>query len=276
MKELVREGHHPGALGLSADLNLIERDFDGSRLPSLIASPEEAEALIEVAREFTVGSIEVTPESLHLGADETALLERWADLSGRPVYFNAILPVHHLPGQRQEALRRLENMNQRHRIFALGNTHRTESLFNLVEYNLFDDMPEWNRALACPTEERLANLRSASVRARLQDDFDHYTNRLWAGNWERMKVFDSAQTEYKGRYVGEIARSKDCKPLDALCDIALDEDLRILFQIDDLNNSVDEAVGEIAAPPFVLPGRSDGGAHTQTARSEALGVPIRR
>ena len=42
---------------------------------------------------------------------------------------------------------------------------------------------------------------------RLQHDLDHYTNRLWAGNWDRMKIFDSAQAAYKGRYVGEIARA---------------------------------------------------------------------
>ena len=263
MKELVREGYRAGALGLSTDLNLIDRDFDGSKLPSLIASAAETEALIGVAREFNVGSIEVTPESLHLGPDEATMLERWAEISGRPVYYNAILQVHHLPGQWKEALLRLEDMNTRHRIFALGNTHRIESLFNLVDYNLFDDMPAWNAALACPMEERLANLRNPEVRAKLQHDLDHYTNRLWAGNWERMKVFDSAQLEYKGRYVGEIARAKGLKPLDMFCEIALGEDLRTLFLIEDLNNSVDEAVGEIVSHPFVIPGLSDGGAHTQ-------------
>lgn len=263
MKELVREGYRAGALGLSTDLNLIDRDFDGSKLPSLIASAEETEALIGVAREFNVGSIEVTPESLHLGPDEAKMLERWAEISGRPVYYNAILQVHHLPGQWKEALHRLEDMNTRHRIFALGNTHRIESLFNLVDYNLFDDMPAWNEALACPMEQRLANLRDPAVRAKLQHDLDHYTNRLWAGNWERMKIFDSSQAEYKGRYVGEIARSKGMKPLDMFCEIALGEELRTLFLIEDLNNSVDEAVGEIVSHPFVIPGLSDGGAHTQ-------------
>lgn len=263
MKELVREGYRAGALGLSTDLNLIDRDFDGSKLPSLIASAEETEALIGVAREFNVGSIEVTPESLHLGPDEAKMLERWAEISGRPVYYNAILQVHHLPGQWKEALHRLEDMNSRHRIFALGNTHRIESLFNLVDYNLFDDMPAWNEALACPMEQRLANLRNPAVRAKLQHDLDHYTNRLWAGNWERMKIFDSSQAEYKGRYVGEIARSKGMKPLDMFCEIALGEELRTLFLIEDLNNSVDEAVGEIVSHPFVIPGLSDGGAHTQ-------------
>jgi N-acyl-D-amino-acid deacylase len=263
MKELVREGYRAGALGLSTDLNLIDRDYDGSMLPSLVASIDETEALIAVAREFNVGSIEVTPQSLHLGPDEATMLERWAELSGRPVYYNAILQVHHLPGQWKEALKRLEDMNTRHRIYALGNSHRIESLFNLVDYNLFDDMPAWNKALACAMPERLANLRSAECRATLQHDLDHYTNRLWAGNWERMKIFDTAQPQYKGRYVGEIARAEGKQPLDAFCDIALGEELRTLFLIEDLNNSVDEAVGEIMSHPFVIPGLSDGGAHTQ-------------
>jgi N-acyl-D-amino-acid deacylase len=263
MKELVREGYRAGGLGLSTDLNLIDRDYDGSMLPSLIASAEETEALIGVAREFNVGSIEVTPRSLHLGPDEAEMLERWAEISGRPVYYNAILQVHHLPGQWKEALNRLEEMNNRHRIYALGNAHRIESLFNLLEYNLFDDMPEWNKALACPLEERLENLRNPEIRARLQHDLDHYTNRLWSGNWDRMKIFDTEQPDYKGRYVGEISREMRIDPLDAFCEIALGEGLRTLFLIEDLNNTEDDAVGEIMSHPFVIPGLSDGGAHTQ-------------
>ena len=263
MKELVRDGYRAGALGLSTDLNLIDRDYDGSMLPSLIARPEETEALIAVAREFNVGSIEVTPQSLHLSSDEAALLERWAELSGRPVYYNAILEVKHLPGQWKEALNLLEDLNTRHRIYALCNCHRIESLFNLLEYNLFDDMPEWNTALACPLEERLANLRDSKVRARLQHDLDHYSTRLWSGNWERMKVFESEQAQFEGRYVGEIAREMNVEPLDAFCEIALREDLRTLFLIEDLNGTDDEALAEIISHPYVIPGLSDGGAHTQ-------------
>lgn len=263
MKELVRDGYRAGALGLSTDLNLIDRDYDGSKLPSLIAAPEETEALIAVAREFNVGSIEVTPQSLHLGPDEAKLLERWAELSGRPVYYNAILQVHHLPGQWKDALNLLEDLNTRHRIYALGTAHRIESLFNLLEYNLFDDMPEWNKALACPLEERLANLNNPEVRALLQHDLDHYTNRLWSGRWDRIKIFESEQPNIEGRYIADIAKEMGVEPLDAFCDIALGEGLRTLFLIEDLNNTEDDAVGEIISHPQVIPGLSDGGAHTQ-------------
>jgi N-acyl-D-aspartate/D-glutamate deacylase len=263
MKELVRDGYRAGALGLSTDLNLIDRDYDGSKLPSLIAAPEETEALIAVAREFNVGSIEVTPQSLHLGPDEAKLLERWAELSGRPVYYNAILQVHHLPGQWKDALNLLEDLNTRHRIYALGTAHRIESLFNLLEYNLFDDMPEWNKALACPLEERLANLNNPEVRALLQHDLDHYTNRLWSGRWDRIKIFESEQPNIEGRYIADIAQEMGVEPLDAFCDIALGEGLRTLFLIEDLNNTEDDAVSEIISHPQVIPGLSDGGAHTQ-------------
>ncbi len=263
MQELVREGYRAGGLGLSTDLNLIDRDFDGNKLPSLIAPMEETEALVSVAREFNVGSIEVTPQSLHLGEREIELLKRWHEISGRPVYYNALIQEYHLPNAWKDALERLEQANKTHRIFGLTVCHRTESLFNLVEYNLFDDMPEWNKALACPMEQRMANLRDPAVRERLQHDLDHHKDRLWSGRWDKLKVFESSQTQYVGRYLDQIAREKNCTPLDAFCEIALAEDLNTSFMIDDLASDDEAAIADILKSPYVIPGLSDGGAHTR-------------
>src|SRR3546814_10916452 len=55
-KELVRDGYRAGALGLSTDFSLIDRDADGGLLPSSSASREEVEALLAIGREFNVGS----------------------------------------------------------------------------------------------------------------------------------------------------------------------------------------------------------------------------
>ena len=263
MKELVREGYRAGGLGLSTDLNLIDRDFDGNKLPSLIAPMEETEALVAVAREFNVGSIEVTPQTLHIRPEEATMLERWADISGRPVYYNAIAQEHHLPGRWQQALELLQDMNTRHRIFALGLTHRLGSLFNLIEYNLFDDMPEWNKALACPMEQRITNLKDPEVRRKLQHDLDNYMERLWSGRWDLMTVFESKQTDLVGRSVADIARERNCTPLDAFCEIALAEDLGTSFMIQDLANDDEDAIAEILKSPHIIPGLSDGGAHTK-------------
>ena len=64
MKELVRDGFRAGALGLSTDHNLINRDYNGAKLPSAIATQEEMEALLSVWRDFNVGSVKMTPPNL--------------------------------------------------------------------------------------------------------------------------------------------------------------------------------------------------------------------
>jgi N-acyl-D-amino-acid deacylase len=264
MKELVRDGYRAGALGLSTDHNLIDRDYNGAKLPSAIATEEEMEALLSVGREFNVGSVEVTPPNLHIGKDEIALLTRYAGYSGRPVIHSVIIQSNHLPDKWKESLKLLEQANKGdRRIYALAFIHRLGSLFNLVEYNLFDDMPAWNEALACPLEQRIANLRDPNVRRKLQADVDHHTARVWSGRWDLMKVHQSAQKQYEDRCVSEIAQAEGKTPLDAFCDIAVAEDLKTYFYVEDQLGDDEAANAEMARHPYVLPGSSDGGAHGQ-------------
>lgn len=264
MKELVRDGYRAGALGLSTDFSLIDRDADGGLLPSAVAKMDEVEALLAIGREFNVGSVEVTPEDISLGKPEIEMLERFSDISGRPCIHTALFHSNHRPEAYKQALGHLEDANARgHRVFALGGIVRIGSLFSLVEYNLFDDMPAWNRALAVPMEQRLKNLRDPKIRAELQHDLDHYLVRVWSGRWDKLNVFESKQTQYVGRFLDEIAKAENKTPLEAFIDIALAEDLETYFYISDLTSDDEDANAEVAAHPFVVPGVSDGGAHTQ-------------
>lgn len=263
MKALVREGYRAGAIGLSTDKNLIDRDFDGSMLPSTIAEQSELEELVSVAREFNVGSMEITPENMHIDDKDIELLKRLAEVSGRPVIHNTLIESAHLPGAWRRALDRIEEANKKYRIYATAVCHGIGSLFNLLEYNLFDDMPEWNKALACPLDQRIENLKNPAVRAKLAHDVEHYLNRVWSGRWNRMKVQESEFPQYVDRYISEIAEAEGKTPLDAFCDIAVAEGLRTMFYIEDQINSDDEANKEIFKNPYVIPGASDGGAHTQ-------------
>jgi N-acyl-D-aspartate/D-glutamate deacylase len=263
MKELVREGYRAGALGLSTDLNLIDRDFNGDRLPSAVATMQEIEALLAVAREFNVGSVEVTPPDMSIGKEEIALLERFSELSGRPAIHTAVFHSNHKPEAYKEALRLLAEANTRHRVYGLGIIHRIGSLFNLIEYNLFDDMPEWNKALACPLDRRIANLADPQIRKKLQHDIDHHLVRVWSGRWDKIKVYGSEFKQYEGRYLSDIAQSEHKAPLDAFCDIAGAEGLRTMFYIEDQTSDDEDANAVIARSPYVIPGVSDGGAHTQ-------------
>ncbi|WP_157083037.1 N-acyl-D-amino-acid deacylase family protein [Novosphingobium lentum] len=264
LKELVRDGYRAGALGLSTDFSLIDRDADGGLLPSASADMSEIEELLKIGREFNVGSVEVTPEDISLGEPEIELLQRFSDLSGRPAIHTALFHSNHKPEAFREALHRLEEANARgYRVYALGGIVRIGSLFNLIEYNLFDDMPAWAEALACPVEQKLENLENPDIRQKLQHDLDNYLVRVWSGRWDKIKVFESDQEKYVGRWLDEIAASECKTPLDAFLDIAVAEGLKTFFYIADLTSDDEDANAEVAKHPFVVPGVSDGGAHTR-------------
>ncbi|NQV22354.1 MAG: amidohydrolase family protein [Rhodospirillales bacterium] len=264
MKDLIRDGYRAGALGLSTDLNLIDRDFDGGLLPSAVADDGELLELLSVAKEYNVGSSEVTPYNIHLGEKDHALLERYFEASGRPVIYSVIIQSNHLPDKWKDTLQRLERSNANgSRIYAVSLMHRLGSLFSLLEYNLFDDMPAWNTALACPLEQRLKNLQDPDVRKKLQHDIDHHLERVWSGRWDRLRVRESTQKEYEGRTVAEIATAEGKEPVDAFCDINIAEGLKTLFYVEDQLGDDEQANAEISKSNYVLPGTSDGGAHTQ-------------
>src|SRR3546814_19332539 len=93
------------------------------------------------------------------------MLERFSELSGRPCIHTALFHSNHKPEAYKHALKHLEDANERgYRVFALGGIVRIGSLFTLIEYNLFDDMPAWNRALACSLDQRLVTLPHPRLR----------------------------------------------------------------------------------------------------------------
>lgn len=263
MKELVRDGYRAGALGLSTDLNLIDRDYDGAKLPSLVASREETEALIGVAREFNVGSIEITPEIFNAGPKEISYFKHLYDVAGVPINFNALVQYSHQGDQWKERLDLLTEVNQTHRVYGLAVVHRLESIMNLRTYNLFDDMEHWNKFLACSYEEQVKNLSDPEVRKLLQHDVDTDKNRIWSGDWTMMKIFDSSHKDLIGKTITEISKERGTAPLDTFLDIALSENLETTFHMMDQVNPDDNASIAFLKHPYVMPGLSDGGAHTE-------------
>lgn len=264
MKELVRDGYRAGALGLSTDHNLIDRDYNGDVLPSMVATKAELEALIGVAREFNVGSIEVTPQNIHIDEKVIAMLERYAEVSGRPCIHTAVFQSYHVGNQWKRSLELLEDANTRQRVYGLGIIHRIGSLMNVLEYNLFDEMPAWNKALNKPLEERLTTLADPEVRKALQHDIDHHMERVWSGRWDKMTVYSSStRQDYEGRYISEIADAERRSPLDVFLDLAIAERLETYFYIEDQTSDDDSANAEILKHPLIIPGVSDGGAHAK-------------
>jgi N-acyl-D-aspartate/D-glutamate deacylase len=67
----------------------------------------------------------------------------------------------------------------------------------------------------------------------------------------------------KGRTIAEIAKDQGKHPIDTLLDLAVEEDLKAEFAMQDFINNNDEALTTILKHPLTLVGSSDGGAHTK-------------
>ena len=84
-------------------------------------------------------------------------------------------------------------------------------------------------------------------------------------DWTRLQVVEVAHErnlKYEGLSIADIAEAEGKHPLDAMLDIALDEDLETEFAHPS-NNRGDDVTAERLKSPYVHISVSDGGAHTR-------------
>ena len=256
MQRLLYEAMRAGAFGFSADKNLEDRAEDGSALPSHVASPEEFLALAEVMREFGVGHIGWTIGISDKRQEQQALLTDMMVRSGRPLH---VAVGDDEEGYTWAAQARAEGLP----VVVQQNSMDLVAEFTLAEYNLFDYMPNWVQPLVGSPEERAAKLRDPSLRAAMKRDvLDRPHPRT---DWHMMQVAQATQErhlQYEGRSIAEIAQQQNKHPLDAFLDLALEEDLQMVF-----THAVafrgEEKLAQRIANPFSHISLSDGGAHVR-------------
>ena len=131
---------------------------------------------------------------------------------------------------------------------------------------VLDALPGWEEVMLLPREDKLRVLADPAERRRLNDlaQGDHPLRAL--AHWERKVVFHSPSPENDGcagRTIGEIAEERGRDPWDALCDIALADDLETSFGNPAMPEPTAdwEARVEIWRDPRAVIGASDAGAH---------------
>jgi N-acyl-D-aspartate/D-glutamate deacylase len=261
MKQIVYDGMKAGAFGISADQNMEDRAEDGSFLPSHVASQEEYIALAEVMGQFGVGHIGWTigmghqPDELN---KQREMLTRMMTSSGRPL--NLALDDVGAPWFEARLAEGLPVVLQQI-VMAI------DSEFTLAEYNLFDYMPHWVQPLVGNVEERMGKLSDPNVREAMKRDVEEnkeliHLNRT---DWTRVKVMQVAYErnyKYEGLPIAEIASMEGKHPLDAMLDLAIDEQLQTEFSHP--AGQVEEGRMEAGIKnPNAHISNSDGGAHTR-------------
>ena len=263
IKQIFHDAMKAGAFGFSANKSAEDRPDDGGYLPTHVTSDEEFLAMAEVLGEFGVGHIGWTI-GVPIFDDRPAqhkLVSKMMRICGRPAHINCIFATPEdmvwLEESRAEGLPLLIQQP----------TIYPDAIFKLSEYNLFDIYPNWVQPMVGSAEERAAKLRDPATRAAMRGDVENQSGITTRTDWDTFAVVEVAHErnrKYEGKTIEEIARMDGKHPLDALLDLALDEDLETEF----INKSGagdpgEEGLAPLIKHPYFHISLSDGGAHTR-------------
>ena len=176
------------------------------------------------------------------------------------------------PDVHRKRMKWLEECNARGEpVFGQGATLRAAFTFTLEDWNLYDSSPAWNYATTGTREEKLEKFADPEVRKNIRAEIDEAIKKLGqtqalGGPIEELLIQDLGhQTEledYVGKTVGEVAEARGVHAVDAMLDLALETDLAAEF-LTPMREQNHEWVAEMMSSPYVVPGVSDGGAHTK-------------
>ncbi|MFQ5668133.1 MAG: amidohydrolase family protein [Candidatus Binatia bacterium] len=266
MRRLLHAAMDAGAGGWSAQRlepgsgAEVQRDFDGTPMVSDVMRDETCVQLAEVLAERNEGFIQLTLAK----ADGTTLehVAKLAEVSGRPLLWNVILPFDNNPEIHRGQLAWLRSCRERGLpVYGQGLTTDAGFTFSFDEWNLFDEVECWREATTGTVEERLRKLSDPARRPALRD------NRPWitlsaVENIVVAETFCEQTKQYINETIGDIAEQLGKDAVDTLLDIAVADGLKATFFSLPANASL-EGFRELMLDPYVIPGVSDGGAHTR-------------
>jgi N-acyl-D-aspartate/D-glutamate deacylase len=268
MAALLREALRGGAFGFSLSLSKQHIGYQGRPLASRLASRDELRALARVMREERKGVIEINLPRRGNGMitdDAFELIIEIARESERPVTWLSLLDVPGLPENGlQQTMERFEPAFARGLIIRPQTTCRPIKLFiTLREPFVFASFPSWKPAFNRSNEEQLSLYRSSEFRDAFKSDLSRGGGVAFRGKWallEIARVEKAKNQRYAGKSVQDLADMLRKDPVDAMLDLALEEDLATGFRLSAANYDPD-AVARLITMPHVLIGLSDAGAH---------------
>ena len=153
------------------------------------------------------------------------------------------------------------------RIFGQGITVRALYQFTLEHGNMYDLSPAWNYATQGSAAERIAKLSDPETRRRMIEEEAILVTAGVGGPIEGLRIQETPGhpelQRYVGRTLGEIAAAEGKHHIEAMLDIGIAGDLKVLFRTSELSSTDPKKVGELLRNQHVIPGVSDGGAHTK-------------
>ncbi len=270
MAAVVRDGMAAGALGWSTSLSPTHFFGDGTPAPSRLAEPDELLALARALAEFDRGVIEVAPRTTIAPpaqkGEEQRFFAELARASGKTVSWAPLLESPFAPGTARTVLDDAAALQAEGvAVVPQVGCRPLEVRFDFAEPAFFlEQVPFWRPIMAKPREERRRLFADPAFRAEMGRQTGFVAG--LAPSWERLVLRLAERQELRGwqeRSVAEIARARGVSPLDALCDVVLEDDLRSQWGVV-LMNYDEPAVAELLRHPAGVLALSDAGAHVDT------------
>ena len=288
MVALLERSLEQGGLGFSSSNAPTHNDGDGQPVPSRHASHDEFVALAGALKQHAGTMLEFLPTVGEFSDEHKELMTRMSLAAGRALNWNVLVPSSFNPTLHENQLSAGDYAAERGaKIVALTLPQMMTLRINLASGFIFDAFPNWPEVIALPLAERKQALADPAVRKRL----DEGSKSEGAGVlralavWENMTVdetFSDETAAYKGRTLGEIAEERGGTAFDALCDIAIADDLRTSFMphIPGNDDASWKLRAEVWQDPRAMIGASDAGAHldmidTFTASTALIGPAVR-
>jgi N-acyl-D-aspartate/D-glutamate deacylase len=273
MQQLLTQAMEAGACGWSAQRtgeHAIQADFDGTPMVTDTMSEADLMAFADVLARCGEGFIQITQTSEGELEKDLAITEKLAEVSSRPILYNVVVAVDDMPWVHKMFVEWLASCHKRGLpIYGQANSIRAPFQLTLQDWNLFDSAPAWNRALTGSHEEKMQKLRDPELRQAMAKDYEEgrIVSVLLGGPLAGY-VFQGAPNAplldcHIGRTVGEIAGELGQHPVECMLDLALGSELEASFLTGSATSCNPEFVAELLASPYVVPGVSDGGAHTK-------------
>ena len=276
MVALVHEGMDKGACGWSAQVlgpSSVQRDFDGTPMITDLMTQEEILTFARILADRDEGFIELAfaetgEEGNRMEEPTMKFFEKVAEAAKRPVLYQSVTTDDTNPDQHRGRLRWLEECAAKGlRMHGQGQTYNAVMELTFEDWNLFDATQGWRNVTLGNHEERIAAMQNPEFRQILKDEYEQglLPRGILPGSYPNLVVGEVADLKfekYTGLTISQIADMENKHPVDAILDLAVDDDLQTEF-IAHRGRQNPDLIMEVLDSPYTVPGVSDGGAHVK-------------
>jgi N-acyl-D-amino-acid deacylase len=266
LRRLLHEAMDAGGCGLSGQR--LHPDAAGALHPDEEDEPTVADVMhdatalhvAKVLAERNEGFMQMSLSTTD-PAHDFAHLEELAMVSGRPILYDVTRSSPEIPDAHRALIAWLDGCQARGvPVWGQGITTAAAFTFTLEGCNLFDEHSGWREATRGDVAARKRKLADPVRRPLLRDHVPRLTAPI--PEMRVVEAFADATRPFSGLTLAEIASVTGKHPVDAMLDIAVADDLRTVFHAERAHQAR-AAMREIIDFPWILPGVSDGGAHTE-------------